>query len=100
MKIFLDDCRQEPSGWARTHQVDETIGLLVKCQESGEVVEVVSLDNDLGADVPEGRKVLDWLEETKHFNPDFILPDKVMVHSANPVARQRMKTVISRLYEM
>lgn len=100
MKIFLDDCRQEPSGWARTHQVDETIGLLMKCQESGEIVEVVSLDNDLGADVPEGRKVLDWLEETKHFNPDFILPEKVVVHSANPVARQRMETVISRLYAM
>lgn len=98
MKIFLDDCRQEPSGWARTHQVDETIGLLVKCQESGEVVEVVSLDNDLGADVLEGRKVLDWLEEMKHFNPDFNLPKKVVVHSANPVARQRMETVIKRLY--
>jgi len=98
MKIFLDDCRQEPSGWTRTHQVDETIGLLVKCQERGETVEVVSLDNDLGADVLEGRKVLDWLEEMKHFNPDFNLPKKVVVHSANPVARQRMETVIKRLY--
>ena len=98
MKIFLDDCRQEPLGWTRTHQVDETIGLLVKCQESGEVVEVVYLDNDLRIDVPEGRKVLDWLEERKHFNPDFSLPKKVVVHSANSVARQRMETVIERLY--
>ena len=98
MKIFLDDCRQEPSGWVRTRQVDETIGLLEESQAGGLVVEVVSLDNDLGADIPEGRKVLDWLEERKHCDPNFILPGKVIVHSANPVARQRMETVIERLY--
>ncbi len=98
MKIYLDDCRQEPQGWTRTLKVEETIALLARCQESGQVVEIVSLDNDLGLGLAEGRKVLDWLEEQRHYDPSFILPEKVVVHSANPVARQRMETVIERLY--
>ena len=98
MKIFLDDIRQEPEGWCRTLHAKETVNLLKQCQAEGIQVEALSLDNDLGLGEPEGRTVLDWLEEMAFTCPNFRLPDRVLVHSANAAARQRMETVIRRLY--
>lgn len=100
MKIFLDDCRKEPSGWVRTLHADETVSLLKQCQDEGVPVEALSLDNDLGLEEPEGRTVLDWLEEQAFTIQNFRLPDIVLVHSANAPARQRMEAVIARLERM
>lgn len=97
MKIFLDDIRQEPDGWRRTLHAGETVSLLKRCQDEGVPVEALSLDNDLGLGEHEGRTVLDWLEEMAFTNPCFRLPDRILVHSANAPARQRMEAVIARL---
>jgi hypothetical protein len=98
MKIFLDDCRMEPQGWTRMLHAASVIAMLEECAGNGLNVEELSLDNDLGLDEPEGKTVLDWLEERRHFEPSFPLPGRILVHSANPVARQRMNAVIERLY--
>ena len=99
MKIFLDDCRQEPNGWKRLYHVDEVFSVIQECNDKNVPIEVLSLDNDLGLGEAEGREVLDWLEWMRFDNPDFLLPEQIVVHSANPVARQRMETVIAKLYQ-
>lgn len=85
MMVYLDDLRDEPEGWVRTHTVEETIALL----ETGNVSDL-SLDNDLGEGIKEGYKVLDWIEEQVYADPNFPIPARISIHSANPVARQRM----------
>ena len=52
-------------------------------------VEEISCDNDLGENEPEGYKLLDWLEATGRNYP-------IHIHSANPVARERMRAIIQR----
>lgn len=93
--VYLDDLRDTPEGWRRCSTVEETISVL---KSSGAYIDTLSLDNDLGENIPEGYKVLDWLEETIFNDPAFPLPDRIVVHSANPVARKRMETVINKLY--
>ena len=62
MRVFLDDVRPAPEGWARAHTPEEVIGLL----RSGRV-EALSLDFDLGFRGEEERRtgevVLRWIEE-------------------------------------
>lgn len=57
----------------------------------GETIEIISLDNDLGDQEKEGYKVLDWLESLQK-PVDF----SIHIHSANPVARERMHAIIRR----
>lgn len=85
MKVYLDDERKTPDGWHRTYTVEETCELL----KSGNVSDL-SLDNDLGEGLLEGYKVLDWLEEQVYADPNFPIPQNISIHSANPVAQQRM----------
>ena len=52
-------------------------------------IEEVSCDNDLGENETEGYKLLDWFEATGRNYP-------IRIHSANPVARERMRAIIQR----
>ena len=54
-------------------------------------IDYISLDNDLGADNMEGYKVLDWLESLQ-----IDIPFGIHIHTANPVARERMRAIIQR----
>lgn len=89
----MDDERETPSGWVRVYWPDEAVPLL----ETGDV-EVVSLDHDLGDDEKgTGYDVILWIEEavfTRGFQPP-----EILVHSANPAARQRMEAGIARIYK-
>lgn len=89
MRVYLDDLREAPAGWTRTYSAPETISLL----EQGGVCEL-SLDHDLGDDpsVGTGYDVLVWIE-ARVADGDFHEPE-IVVHSANPVARQRMEAAI------
>ena len=96
MKFFLDDVREAPEGWVRVYWPEEVIALL----ESGNVTEI-SLDHDLGDDAHgTGYDVVRWIEEaviTRNFTPP-----RIIVHSANTAARERMLqgiAVIQREYE-
>lgn len=94
INIYLDDCRKTPEGYVRTYTVEETIDAL-KAMEGN--IGYLSLDNDLGEGLQEGYKVAEWIEE-QHFLNDYKLPDKILVHSMNPIARQRMLRIIDKLY--
>ena len=95
INIYLDDERESPKCFIRTFTVDETINLLKKHNGN---IGILSLDNDLGEGLEEGRKVIDWIEEQVNLNPEYILPDEIEVHSANGPAAIYMKKVIKRLY--
>ncbi len=100
MKVYLDDIRIAPDGWVRAHWPEEVIELL----KTGQVTEI-SLDHDLGDhfDRPAGvdkertgYDVLLWIEQavvTEGFDPPVIY-----IHTANPVAEDRMKAARKQIY--
>lgn len=88
IKVYMDDERVTPAGWHRTYSVDQTIEQLETRQVSH-----LSLDNDLGDDLEEGYKVLDWLEETVYTDPTFPIP-VVFIHSANSSRVQYMQKAL------
>ena len=93
MKIFLDDVRDTPEGYVRCYWPQEVIELL----KSNPVSEL-SLDHDLGDDEKgAGYDVLKWIEEEVYTN-NFTPPKVIKVHSANPIAKQRMLSAIASIY--
>lgn len=87
MKIYLDDERSPPDDtWVRVTTPDSCIDLLTHNQ-----VSEVSFDHDLGGDesIGTGYDVMKWIEDNAHIHG--ILPPTVHIHTANPVARQRME---------
>lgn len=94
INIFLDDCRITPNGYVRTYTVEETIELLEK--HKGEIG-IVSLDNDLGEGLKEGYVVAEWLEEQYYLN-NYPLPDNIIAHTMNIIAKHRMELIIDKLY--
>ena len=92
MKIFLDDVRETPEGYVRCYWPQEVIELL----KTNQVTEL-SLDHDLGDDsIGTGYDVLTWLEEQVLCH-SFTPPPVIKVHSANPVAKQRMLAAIQSI---
>lgn len=78
--IYLDDERKTPKGYNyRARTVEEVIGLIKKGN-----VEFISLDNDLGAEYTEGKKVAQWIEE--NYLMDRIPFIDFAPHTNNPVA--------------
>lgn len=91
MKVFLDDERRTPEGWARVYWPDEAIALL----QTGQVTEI-SLDHDLGDDARgTGYDVVLWVEEAVHLQG--FVPPRMHVHSANSAARVRMLAGIAAI---
>lgn len=92
-KVYLDDVREAPKGWIRVYTAWE---LKLVLSTFWDVISHVSFDNDLGENEPEGYTVMDWIEELVFENNPKTIPE-LSVHSANPVARVRMQTVINRI---
>ena len=86
MRIYLDDQRTTPPGWHRTYTVEETIQC-IKDNEGN--IEAISLDNDLGSGLEEGRKVMDWIEE-QAFNNTLKPILHLLIHTDNPSAEDAM----------
>lgn len=107
MKIWLDDNRDPDSavsgvraqrymrgrpdedcqGWIWVKTAPDAIELLKTAE-----VEEISLDHDLGPDIPSigsGNDVLAWLEEATFINDDY-WPPIIHVHSGNQSARTKM----------
>ncbi len=94
MRVFLDDERPTPLGWIRVYWPDEAIALL----QSGGVGEL-SLDHDLGDDQRgTGYDVILWLEEAVALRG--FMPPAITVHSANPVARERMLAGVASIQRL
>ena len=112
MRLWMDDLRPAPEGYTRVYLVDETISEIIRCNKETVflmkqyilgymdrallekcikvfIIEEISCDNDLGEGNAEGYKLLDWLEATGRNYP-------IRIHSANPVARERMRAIIQR----
>ena len=83
MDVWLDDTRANPYGWVWVKTVDEAIEYL----KTGEV-EYLSLDNDLGEGITEGREVVKWLWEND------VWPKGIVIHSSNVVAVEYMAKMI------
>ena len=90
MKLYLDDMRTPPVGWTLCRWPKDVI----ECLKTMEVDEI-SLDHDLGDDKITGYDVLTWIEREVHLNN--YKPPIMKVHSANPVARERMERAIKSI---
>ncbi len=91
MKVYLDDERVAPDGWLQVRWPDEVIKLL----ENGEVTHL-SLDHDLGDDQHgTGYDVLLWIEQSVALHS--FLPPEIMIHTANPAARNRMLAAVEAI---
>ena len=85
MKIWLDDLRPAPWGYESARSVNEAKTL---------IREALDLDHDLGDFASQGGdaiKLLDWLAERETFYP-------VEIHTANPVGRANMESVLARYW--
>ena len=94
LKVFLDDERPTPPGWALARWPEDVIALL----QTGNVTHI-SLDHDLGDDQHgTGYDVVLWVEEavaTRGF-----VPPVMTVHSANTSARIKMQAGIESIKRM
>ena len=94
MKIWLDDIRIPPMqfGWKWARTVNECITFI----QEGEELEIISLDHDLGefraggyTEVElTGMDVLWFLAGDKRW------PEKLLIHSANPIGKSKMKEFV------
>lgn len=95
IKIWVDDLREVPPGYEGTKSVDETIALIEKSEEMGDIIELIDLDHDLGEYAQFGGdaiKILDYLVEKEKFYP-------IAIHTANPVGRANMERMIARFWD-
>ena len=86
MKLFMDDAVAAPPDWEVTRTVPDTILFL---QESGDEVEHLSLDHDMGTQQT-GMEVVDWMISNNY------CPPLVYIHSANII---RAPEMVKRLRE-
>ena len=92
MKLWVDDVRRAPIGYARAKSVDEAKTLIWFCEEFCDTVELIDIDHDAGDYACDGGdyiKLLDWLEETGRNYP-------IRIHSMNPVGVANMRAIIKR----
>ncbi|HAU07544.1 MAG: hypothetical protein UW46_C0007G0009 [Candidatus Yanofskybacteria bacterium GW2011_GWF1_44_227] len=95
MKIFLDDQGNDerrswaPEDWRRAINFLEFKELVEEALRTGEVIEAISFDNDLGDGEKDGWEVLKWLSET---HPEMMESGpELSVHSANPEGRKALE---------
>lgn len=79
LNIFLDDLRPCPTGFELARTAEQAIDFL-----KNDTIGILSLDYDLGTGPVTGYNVVHFMVE-KH-----IFPQKVIIHSANPIGRNRM----------
>lgn len=94
MKLWLDDLRPVPTGYAGAKSVNEAIFLITTAEKQNETIECLDLDHDLGdyfCDGGDAIKLLDWLVERGTLYP-------IRIHTANPVGRDNMERMINRYW--
>lgn len=90
MKLFLDDVRDPPdSSWTVVRTTKDCIAAL---ENSQVIVDVCSLDHDLGSEKSneDGYEVLKWIERNCSRDTSYLPPRSILIHTSNPVARERM----------
>ena len=103
MKLWIDDVRPAPEGYALCNSVNEAIETIklaesfcfynpITKEERRIVIELIDIDHDAGDFVWDGGdyiKLLDWFEETGRNYP-------IRIHSMNPVGVANMRAIIQR----
>ncbi len=100
LHLWLDDERPAPEGWTLCRWPQEIIDHTEQAAREGRPV-VMSLDHDLGEIGPQARTgydVLTWLEERAYRDDAFPLSVRLRIHTANPVAREKMKAARAAIY--
>lgn len=113
MKLWLDDLRNPLTygegfiistraldvlnqygrdGWIWVKTVEEAKEVLLR-----EHISVLSCDNDLGTDIPEGHILLNWLEERAFLDPHCDIPDNIYFHSANEAKHEAAAYAIANI---
>ena len=87
MKIWLDDIRPAPCGYIHVRNLKALRALIDSTSDPVVIIEVMSLDHDLGQDEPDGYEIIKWFAEN-HLNR---WPVSVLVHSANPPGAANIK---------
>jgi hypothetical protein len=98
--LWLDDERPSPgAGWARVYDGDEAIAWMIDYGTP----EVASLDHDLAEDqYPwEGKQYGEYeglcgFDVVKWMMANSVFPDKVIIHTMNPVGAARMIEELQR----
>jgi len=90
MKIFLDDIRNPPDdSWTVLRTADQVIRFLAFYD-----IEEISFDHDLGDDENgTGYDVAKYIEEQCFYG--YMKCPKWMIHSANPVGRENIKSAMN-----
>lgn len=91
MKLWVDDLRPAPEGWYWAQDSHQAIVILATSAVAGEIIEVMSLDHDLGG-VDTTRPVVLWCCENEFW------PIEVRVHSANPPGAEWLEAMIERYH--
>ncbi len=95
--LYIDDIRKLPSQyntWDIARSYDEAIIMLTTVK-----YDIISLDHDIASFRDDGREMTGydialWLAE-RHYNKQYV-PPIILVHTANPVGKTNIKSVISR----
>ena len=95
--IFLDDIRDPPSDeWIVVRDAVTAYHHIVDAWVAGRTI-VISLDHDLGEDIPTGYDLLNWIEKDIATD-DYLRPNiSFRIHSANPVGRDNMTRAIGAI---
>jgi hypothetical protein len=90
MKLWVDDLRPAPdTSWTWAETSADAIAILSLRRFSRRPVEAMSLDHDLGED-DTTRGVVLWMCENEFW------PEKIFVHTQNPVGRDWLEGMIKR----
>ena len=104
MKIFLDDDPRRDSWvddtWTICRTPQDVIRELIWAATFDVPVELLSCDHDLGDDYFTGYYLLTALEEMAHDGRWDMIPQKIEIHSANPVGRKNMQAAIDSIERM
>lgn len=90
MKLWIDDLRVPPTDWQWAKSSEQAIRMLTMYDDKGQHYNTISFDHDLGGD-DTTRPVMLWLCEH-----EAAWPDRLSVHTANPVGRQWLEGMAKR----
>ena len=89
MKLWVDDERPAPEGWFWAKTSSAAMIMLGVTNGGDDKVSEVSLDHDLGGE-DTTRQVVLWMALSN------IWPEKIYIHTANPVGRDWLVGMIER----
>jgi hypothetical protein len=92
MKLWVDDLRPAPDGWAWARTSQEAITII---KDWWNEVEIISLDHDLGGN-DTGYKVLIFIEYAVAIEGYPFTPE-IRIHTSNPAGREKMEAAVTSI---